>query len=48
MSDNGTCDVPRLTLAYMGVKGKTVDNRRKTKKNRSGTKIVKQGVGSRV
>jgi len=42
MSDNGTCDVPRLTLAYLGVKDKTVENRQKTKKNRSGTKMVKQ------
>jgi hypothetical protein len=30
MSDNGTCDVPRLTLVYFGVKGKPADSARKT------------------
>ncbi len=30
MSDNGTYDVPRLTLVHFGVKGKPVDIARKT------------------
>ncbi len=40
MSDNGSCDVPRLTLVLISVNRKTVEMPKKTEKNRKGTKVV--------
>jgi hypothetical protein len=40
MSDNGTYDVPRLTLALGGVNKKTAKDSTNVGKNRKGTKVV--------
>ena len=40
MSDNGTYDVPRLTLGLGGVNNKTAKDSIKVGKNRKGTKVV--------